>query len=147
MGIFDFAKEGASKELADKLIKLVQSKVAVTNLDIEVNEGAVTVGGSVESADLKNQVVSLIKGTQGVSGVTDKLTVMPKVAGSEVTKEGQTVYTVKYGDTMWGISEKFYGDGSKYMKIFEANKEVWAKHNNDPNILYPDWKLVIPPAE
>ena len=79
--------------------------------------------------------------------MTDNLNVLPKIEGSEVTEEGKTVYTVVSGDTLWGISEKFYGDGSKYMKIFEANKEVWKNYNDDPNVIYPDWKLVIPPAE
>lgn len=147
MGILDFAKEGASKELADKITKLVQSKVAVDNLSIEVDDAAVTIGGSVESAELKDQVISLIQGTEGVSGVTDNLTVMPKVEGSVVTESGETIYTVKSGDTLWGIAEKFYGDGSKFPKIFEANKSIWKNYNDDPNVIYPDWKLTIPPAE
>ena len=147
MGIFDFAKEGASKELAEKLTKLITSKVAVDNLNLEVKEGNVAVDGTVESEELKAQVLKLINDTEGVSGVTDNLNVLPKVEGSEVTEDGKTMYTVVSGDTLWGISEKFYGDGSKYMKIFEANKEVWKNYNDDPNVIYPDWKLVIPPAE
>ena len=36
---------------------------------------------------------------------------------------GQT-YTVVPGDTLWGISKKFYGAGSKYHIIYNANVEV-----------------------
>ena len=32
-------------------------------------------------------------------------------------------YVVQVGDTLWGIAEKVYGDGSLYPEIFEANKD------------------------
>ena len=32
-----------------------------------------------------------------------------------------TTYTVKDGDSYWGIAVKVYGDGSKYQKILDAN--------------------------
>lgn len=146
MGILDFAKEGASNQLQEMLIKQVSEKFSIENLDIDLTENKVVkVGGTVESDDIKDKVVEMIKGIDGVEGVLSSLKVIPKVEGSEVNESGETVYTVKSGDTLWGISEKFYGDGSKYMQIFEANKEVWKNYNDDPNIIYPDWKLVIPP--
>ena len=54
----------------------------------------------------------------------------------------ETTYTVKKGDTLWNIAKKFYGDGSKYKKIYEANKD---KIQN-PNLIYPNQVLVIPSA-
>ena len=35
-----------------------------------------------------------------------------------------TTYTVKNGDCLWNISKKFYGDGSKWTKIYKANKSA-----------------------
>ena len=32
-------------------------------------------------------------------------------------------YKVKKGDTLWGISKKYYGDGTKWRKILEANTD------------------------
>lgn len=52
----------------------------------------------------------------------------------------ETTYTVKKGDCLWNIAKKFYGNGSKYTKIYEANKD---KIKN-PNLIYPDQVLVIP---
>ena len=49
-------------------------------------------------------------------------------------------YTVKSGDSLWGIAKKFYGDGSKYMKIFEANKGKLR----DPNVISVGQVLIIP---
>lgn len=49
-------------------------------------------------------------------------------------------YTVKSGDTLWGIAKRFYGSGAKYSTIFNANK---GKIKN-PNLIYPGQVLTIP---
>jgi nucleoid-associated protein YgaU len=42
---------------------------------------------------------------------------------------GDQTYTVKAGDTLGSISEKFYGDSSEYMRIFDANRDQLANRN------------------
>ena len=37
---------------------------------------------------------------------------------------GDVSYTVVKGDTLWGISKKFYGTGAKYMTIYNANVDI-----------------------
>jgi len=49
-------------------------------------------------------------------------------------------YTVQPGDTLSGIAQRFYGDGSQYMRIFHANRDQL----NDPNLIYPGQVLHIP---
>jgi nucleoid-associated protein YgaU len=49
-------------------------------------------------------------------------------------------HEVKPGDTLWKIAEQYYGDGSLYTKIFEANKDVL----DDPNKIKVGQKLRIP---
>jgi nucleoid-associated protein YgaU len=49
-------------------------------------------------------------------------------------------YTVKKGDCLWNIAKKYYGNGSQYTKIVNANK---SKIKN-PSLIYPGWVLVIP---
>lgn len=51
-------------------------------------------------------------------------------------------YTVKKGDCLWNIAKKFYGKGSKYTVIYNANK---SKIKN-PNLIYPGQVLTIPAA-
>ncbi len=51
-----------------------------------------------------------------------------------------TTYTVKRGDCLWTIAKKFYGNGSKYTKIYNANK---SKIKN-PDLIYPGQVLTIP---
>lgn len=43
------------------------------------------------------------------------------------TQSSQKTYTVKKGDTLWEISEKHQGAGSKWEKIYDANKDVIEK--------------------
>ncbi len=49
-------------------------------------------------------------------------------------------HEVKKGDTLWKIAEHYYGDGSLYKDIFEANKDVLK----DPNVIKVGQKLKIP---
>lgn len=49
-------------------------------------------------------------------------------------------YTVKKGDTLWGIAKKYYGNGAKYTQIYNANKD---KIKN-PNLIYPGQVFTIP---
>lgn len=50
-------------------------------------------------------------------------------------------YTVKSGDCLWNIAKKYYGSGSSYTKIYEANKGTIG---GNPNLIYPGQVLTIP---
>lgn len=50
-------------------------------------------------------------------------------------------YTVKSGDCLWNIAKKYYGNGSQYTKIYNANKGVIG---GNPNLIYPGQVLTIP---
>ena len=50
------------------------------------------------------------------------------------------IYTVVKGDCLWNIAKRFYGDGSKYTVIYEANKDK-IKSNM---VIYAGQQLVIP---
>lgn len=63
-------------------------------------------------------------------------------------------YTIKSGDTLWAIAamSKHYGDGSKWQKIYSANKEIIEatakKHgrssSQNGHWIYPGVTLTIP---
>lgn len=57
-------------------------------------------------------------------------------------KKSNKTYTVKKGDCLWNIAKKFYGNGSKYTVIYNANKD---KIKN-PNLIYPGQVFTIPPG-
>ena len=50
------------------------------------------------------------------------------------------IHVVKSGDTLGAIAKHYYGNASKYMKIFEANRDQLS----DPNKINIGQKLIIP---
>lgn len=50
-------------------------------------------------------------------------------------------YTVVKGDVLSNIAKKYYGDGTKYPVIYNANKELIG---GNPNLIYPGQVLTIP---
>lgn len=59
---------------------------------------------------------------------------------SPAPKQQNKTYTVVRGDCLWNIAKKFYGNGSQYTKIYNANRD---KIRN-PNLIYPGQVLTIP---
>ncbi|MEN3930488.1 LysM peptidoglycan-binding domain-containing protein [Microvirga sp. W0021] len=51
--------------------------------------------------------------------------------------------TVGYGDSLWKISERRYGNGYLYLEIYDAN----LRKIKDPDVIYPGQILVLPPLE
>lgn len=51
------------------------------------------------------------------------------------------LYRVQAGDTLTSIAKKFLEDGSKYMEIYEANKDLIG---DDPNQIKVGQELKIP---
>ncbi|WP_040798463.1 LysM peptidoglycan-binding domain-containing protein [Nocardia higoensis] len=47
-------------------------------------------------------------------------------------------YTVEPGDTLWAISERFYGDGNRYQQIADASGVA------NPDLIHPGQVLTIP---
>lgn len=50
--------------------------------------------------------------------------IAPGTAVRGVPTTGKTTHTVKTGDTLWALAQKFYKAGSKYTIIYNANKSV-----------------------
>lgn len=57
--------------------------------------------------------------------------------------EAERTYTVEKGDTLWAISERFYGSGNEWRRIYEANRD----RIEDPDVIQPGWELTIPEGE
>lgn len=69
----------------------------------------------------------------------------PKTAKPDSrTSTASKTYTVKSGDSLWAIAQKYYGNGAKYTAIRDANKDLIAKHRGGPNMIWPGDVLKIP---
>ena len=63
--------------------------------------------------------------------------VTPELARDAV---GPRALIVQPGNTLWDMSEQNYGDGLRYMRIFEANRD----QIRDPDLIYPGQVFVVP---
>ena len=73
----------------------------------------------------------------------DKLVIKGAVEETKEEKkepENTRTHTVVKGDTLWGIATKYYGKGSLYTKIYDANTNQIA----NPNLIYIGQVFVIP---
>jgi nucleoid-associated protein YgaU len=50
------------------------------------------------------------------------------------------VYTVRRGDSLWAIAERFFGGGWHYVTIYHQNR----KHIRNPRLIYPQQKVHLP---
>ena len=62
----------------------------------------------------------------------------PPTAAAPPPPPPPRTYTVVSGDTLWAISERFYGDGSKYQVIADASGVA------NPDLIHPGQVLTIP---
>jgi len=50
-------------------------------------------------------------------------------------------FIVQPGDSLWSISQRLFNDGSKFERIFEANRD----RIDNPDLIYPGQVLKLPP--
>lgn len=149
MGLFDFIKS-AGKKLgfggddeetpppAEEVKKELQElDIGADDVDVEVEGDKVVLKGSVADQTILEKAIVAAGNIIGVAQVETKV----EVASGE---EGEPViHIVQKGESLWKIAEQHYGDGSKYMMIFEANRPMLS----DPDKIYPGQALRIPKAE
>ena len=172
MGFFDAIKKAmGGGEAPAETVKgpsrvLKDAGIDTSCLNCKIaSDGSVTVSGTVESGAKRDEIISVLEKTSSFSGVVNNINVgapepEPEVpdlvaaveadakasaeaATGEAASEESRTYTVQSGDTLWKISEEMYGNGSKYMKIFEANTPML----DNPDRIKPGQVLKIPEIE
>lgn len=127
---------------------------------------SITVSGEIAHENERQKVLDILATAPGINTVQDNMTVAeaaPEAASADapaadtVSTEPEVAerdepeapaeapgdsdtYTVQSGDTLWKISAAHYGEGSKYMKIFEANTDLL----DNPDQIFPGQELKIP---
>jgi len=146
MGLFDFVQDvgrqlfDTDAEAADNIRQYLEVKThGLSNLDVQFDDGTVTLCGDCKNQAVRDQAILIAGNVQGVSKVVadDLRAPEPK---PEEPEEKAEIYEIVSGDTLGGIAKRYYGNASKYTKIFEANKDIIS----DPNKIYPGQKIRIP---
>ena len=130
--------EELKQKYAPALKTITDTGVSLQNLHVQENK--LFMRGKAPSEEAKARVWTAVKQVDAAhTDVSLDLTVDPSLPRP---KAAEQTYTVQAGDTLSKISKQFYGDGNKYMKIFEANKDVL----NDPNMITVGQVLKVPAA-
>jgi nucleoid-associated protein YgaU len=163
MGIFSFIASVGEKlagapddKVAEQTwrqaaLKNVPAKLGlpVTDFGVALNGEVAVLTGKVPSREVEEKIVLAVGNTAGVGSVDDRLQVVASAApaaGTPSAPAGATApasvfYTVKKGDNLSTIAKEQYGNASKYMVIFEANKPMLK----DPDKIFVGQVLRIPP--
>ena len=59
------------------------------------------------------------------------------------TTNKQKTHKVKKGESLWAITQKYTGKGSRYPELKKANQEKYPKLKKS-NIIYVNWELILP---
>ncbi len=146
MGLLDFVKDVGRRvfdtdaEAADNIKQHLEIKTSgIKNLTVDFDDGVATLCGDCSSAAVRDQAILIAGNIKGVAKVVadDLKAPAPK---PEEPKEKAEFYEIVKGDTLGAIAKKYYGSAGKYMKIFEANRDIIS----DPNKIYPGQKIKIP---
>lgn len=138
MGVMSFLK-GAGEKIFGKAhasdtdaLNAKVKELGAENLQIDFNEGTVSVKGEAETQEQKEKVLLALGNVEGVEKVDESITVKLPAGMSDM-------YTVKKGDNLSKIAKHYYGK-EDWKKIFEANKPLLSH----PDKIYPGQVLRIP---
>lgn len=146
MGLFDFAKDvgrqlfNTDSEAADNIKEHLEIKTSgVSNLTVEFDDGVATICGDCTNKAVRDNAILIAGNIKGVTKVVADDLRAPEPKPEEPEDKAE-IYEIASGDTLGKIAKRFYGKSSKYMTIFEANKDIIS----DPNKIYPGQKIRIP---
>jgi len=108
--------------------------LAIPGMDIRFDDGTAFIDGTAPDNASKERLILAIGNAEGVGRVDEDIEV------SEDDGKDASLYVVKSGDTLSGISKEVYGDAMRYPEIFEANKPMLK----DPDLIFPGQVLRIP---
>jgi nucleoid-associated protein YgaU len=156
MGLFDSIKGAFSSKAEEEVTTspsqmLRDAGIDPSNLDFDFASGSIAVSGELSEESDRQRILDVLGEAPGITTVTDNMTIAAPApvepeaptAETDAAESDAETYTVQSGDTLWKISEQVYGNGSKYMKIFEANTDQLE----NPDRIFPGQKLLIPKAD
>ena len=142
MGLFGKSFDDKVKEAVAKVSAM---NLGVRNLGAKTEGKVVTLTGDVPSRDISVRVMenfnTLVKTDNTVNAMrVDAPKPAPAPAPPPPAKAAERIHEVVAGESLSKIALKYYGNGNKYMKIFEANRDILS----NPDLIKPGQKLRIP---
>ncbi|HVT91773.1 MAG TPA: LysM peptidoglycan-binding domain-containing protein [Bryobacteraceae bacterium] len=111
---------------------------------LHVQDDKLYLEGAAPSEEIKNKIWDAIKSVDAsYSDLTANLSVDSSLPQPAPPAPAAQSYTVVAGDSLWKISEKFYGNGSLFHKIIEGNPD---QLKDEKSVIHPGDVLNIPAA-
>lgn len=118
----DVCKLLESWRISGAPLKLVITGTPI-NIDVTISDFEYEPHGGFGDYSYSVFFVQHDSSTITVSKVSNSQPTTPTSSSDRPSSKSNT-YTVKSGDTLWGIAERYYKDGLQHTKIYEANKSI-----------------------
>ena len=140
MGLFGKSFE---EKVKDAVNTVGGMNLGVRNLGAKIDGKVVTLTGDVPSREVSVQVMENFDKLVKTDNTLNAMRVdapKPAPAPPPPPKPVERIHEVVAGESLSKIALKYYGNGNKYMKIFEANRDILS----NPDLIKPGQKLRIP---
>ena len=119
----------------------INQEMYITNYSYGEKDGTGDVYYSMDLLEYRPITIPTI--TENTSNNTQNTSRPTDNNSNNANTSTQKTHKVKKGDCLWDIAQKYYGKGSLYPKIKEANKSKYKSLAKN-NIIYVNWELIIP---
>jgi nucleoid-associated protein YgaU len=153
MGLFGKSFE----EKVQNALENVRGQFPGSQINAQVGDEVVTLTGRAPDIETKTQIMAAFNAAVETKNTLNQLQIdkpIPQAAGASPFNQpignlgtpGTTIasehrfHDVVSGDTLSGLAKKYYGDASKYTRIFDANRDQL----NDPDKIKVGQRLKIP---
>ena len=144
MGLFDMFGKSFDDKVQEAINSVGSSTRGVSGLHAEVRGKVVTLKGRADSREAANAAMKKLDDMVKTDNIINAIEVAkppePEPAPEPVVETAERFYEVVPGDTLGDIAQKYYGQASQYMKIFEANRDIL----DNPDLIKVGQKLRIP---
>lgn len=144
------------EDSVNKALEQVRKKFPKAKISATTDKKIVTLRGEAADIGMKTKIMAefnaLVKTENTINQISiPKPAAEPRVAAGPAVPPpaaskaapaagGERFHEVVKGDTLSALAKKYYGDGNKYMKIFDANKDQLK----DPDKIKVGQRLRIP---
>ena len=136
--INDLLKELKLQQTSNSIIKFVHPDLKAEN--VKIKSILITQEASQEGYKFK---IDMLRHTQQV--VIDNTQASVEKDFNAQVIDNDFEYKIVEGDTLWGISQKFLGNGLLWREgIYNYKSNKTTLRSGNPNLIYPGEKILIP---
>jgi LysM repeat protein len=145
MGLFDKFFKSFDDKVNEAIDKVNAMGLGVRNLGAKIEGKTVTLTGDAPSREISAQVMDafnrLVETDNTLNTIRVEAPPQPQpTPEAEPEAVEVRIHEVVAGDTLSALAQKYYGAAGKYMKIFEANRDIL----DNPDLIKVGQKLKIP---